>query len=78
MKVIEERSIRAYLSARGLIKQYQKQKILIEGGYFNAISLKKLKPNSSGLFYFRINKQYRAIGIINHQTFVVLEIWDHQ
>ena len=78
MEVREEKHIRKYLEKRQLIKSYRKQKALIRAGYFDLVDFKKMKPKSDGLFYFRINSQYRAIGFIENSVFVVTDIWDHQ
>ncbi len=78
MEVKEHKGIREYLEKRQLTKQYRKQKSLIKAGYFDLAHLKKMTPKSSEIYYFRINKKYRAIGFIEKDTFVVTEIWDHQ
>ena len=78
MEVAENRNIRDYLKKRQLIKIYRKQKALIRSGYFELVDMKKMNPKSEGIYYFRINNKYRAIGFIENNTFVVTEIWDHQ
>jgi len=78
MNIREEKGVFAYLEKRGLIKQYTKQKLLIEAGYYDLADLKKMSPKSAGIYYFRINQKYRAIGFIEEDTLVIAEIWDHQ
>ena len=78
MNVREEEGVYSYLKKRGLLKQYTKQKLLIESGYYDLADLKKMSPKSAGLLYFRINRKYRAIGYLEKDTLIVMEIWDHQ
>jgi len=78
MKVIEESGIREYLQKRQITEAYCKQKTLIESGYFDVVELKKMKPKTAGIVYFRITKKYRAIGFIEGEILVVTKIWDHQ
>ncbi len=78
MEVREGKNIKRYLEKRQLIKSYQKQKALIFAGYFDLVDMKKMNPKSEEIYYFRINSQYRAIGFIENNIFVVTEIWDHQ
>ena len=43
------------------------------------VHLRKREPKNKNLFYFRINKKYRAFGYINNnQELIVTEISDHQ
>ncbi len=62
-----------YLSDRRLLSQYKKAKDFLLAGKFSNSSLKLREPKEKGIWYFRINKQYRA-----HATFVdgVLRIHD--
>jgi plasmid maintenance system killer protein len=78
MEVIEKKGIQKYLEKRQLIQSYRKQKALIHAGYYELVDLKKRNPKSAGISYFRINQQYRAIGFIENNTFIVTEISDHQ
>jgi hypothetical protein len=48
-------------------------------GYFGQVDLRKRKPTTEGIYYFKITKKYRALGIFeNKQTFIVVGISDHQ
>lgn len=68
----------AYLKKRNLSKQYKKAKRLIIQGHTSQARFKKRKPYSDNLYYFRINKQYRAIGgFIDQETLLVTHIDDH-
>ena len=50
-----------YLIKRQLDKQYQKAKIFILGGYHQNVDLKIREPKEDRVWYFRINKQFRAL-----------------
>ena len=49
-----------YLRERQLIKQYLKAKKFIISWNLQNVDLKLREPKSDGVWYFRINKQYRA------------------
>ncbi len=56
-----------------------KAKQYMELGFYDSIDLRKRKSKSEGVFYFKINKKFRAIGYIENKTdFIVTEISDHQ
>ncbi len=78
MRVVEHRRVVDYLQKRGLIEQYRKAKHLLSQDLFGAVTLKKRNPKSSGIWYFRINKQYRALCIREKDTLIVFSIDDHQ
>lgn len=78
MKVMEEDGIIAYIKKRNLVKQYLKVKRYLENDFFELVDLRKRKPKSANVFYFKIDKKYRAIGYIEDNTFIVTEISDHQ
>jgi hypothetical protein len=50
----------AYLKARKLEKQYLKAKKLILSGHFSNVDLKIREPKKDRVWYFRINRQFRA------------------
>ena len=50
-----------YLVKRGLEKQYLKTKKYILEGYIRNADLKVREPKKDKVWYFRINKQFRAI-----------------
>lgn len=58
--LISERDIE-YLKKRGLEIQYHKAKSYILTGLYRSATLKTREPKSDDVWYFRINKQYRAI-----------------
>ncbi|NOX87199.1 MAG: hypothetical protein GXO86_14780 [Chlorobi bacterium] len=79
MEVYElDKSIFEYLEKRNLIKQYKKAKELLKLNQLTSVHFKKRKPKTSGKYYFRITKKYRAIGVFDGKDFIVTEISDHQ
>ncbi len=50
-----------YIEKRGLKNQYQKSCKFILEGYLKNVDLKLREPKSQEIWYFRINKQYRAL-----------------
>lgn len=67
-----------YIKNRNLIKQYKKAKNFLLLWYLNNVSFKKREPKNEEVYYFRINKQFRAIGYVENNNFYVLEIYNHQ
>jgi hypothetical protein len=49
-----------YLQKRKLEKQYLKAKSLILDGKFSNVDLKIREPKKERIWYFRINRQFRA------------------
>lgn len=78
MKVFEEDGIVMYLKKRNLVKPYLKAKKAMELGLYEIVDLRKLKPKSANILYFKINKKYHAIGYEENGNFIVTEISDHQ
>lgn len=76
--IFESDEVIKYLLKRNLVKQYKKAKNFILLWYFENVSLKKREPKEDEIYYFRINKQFRAIWYIQNNNFYVLEIDNHQ
>jgi len=76
--VFESDEVLIYLEKRNLIKQYKKAKNFILLWYFENASFKKREPKEEDIYYFRINKQYRAIWYIENNNLYILEIDNHQ
>lgn len=67
-----------FLSKRDLLKQYKKAKDYLVAGSKGQVRFKERRPKGSGVFYFRINKQYRALAVFNgNGDLIVFEIDDH-
>lgn len=77
--LFERKEILPYLESRGLLKQYKKVKTYLLQGNFSQVRFKERHPKGSGIWYFRINKQYRALCVFNDNgDLVVFEIDNHQ
>ncbi len=73
----KDENIFNYLVRRGLLAQYKKAKQKIISWIFNELSLRE--PKSDGVWYFRINKQFRAYALLKDKdVFVVYRIDNHQ
>ncbi len=78
MIVLEKPIVITYLKKRGLIAKYLKAKNNIIGDDFRAVDLKKRQPYSDNIWYFRIDKKYRALAEKVDDTLYVFHISDHQ
>jgi len=77
--ILEKKEILIYLRTRALLKQYIKAKYYLLAGNLVQVAFKEKKPKGSGVFSFRINKQYRALGIFNKNAdLIIFKIDNHQ
>ncbi len=67
-----------YLVKRWLEKQYIKAKEYILDWNFKNVDFKIREPKKDNIYYFRINKQYRALVKLENETLTVLKISNHQ
>ncbi|MDA9128953.1 hypothetical protein N9J72_00555 [Candidatus Gracilibacteria bacterium] len=75
--ILEESSkVGEFLKKRGLLEQYKKEKKKILSGQHSSLKLRQ--PKNKGMYYFRINKQFRAYGFMKENTLVVFKIDNHQ
>lgn len=58
MKVFEEQGIVDYIKKRNLAKPYLKAKKFMEIGLYEIVDLRKRKPKSANILYFKIDKKY--------------------
>ena len=77
-EVLIENQLLAQLKKRGLDKQYFKAVRFILLWSFDSVDLRKRKPKTADIYYFKINKQFRAIGKIKEGVFLVTSISNHQ
>lgn len=78
-QIFELKNILPYLKARGLIKQYKKAKEYLLKQNTIQVKFKERKPIGSDIWYFRINKQFRAIGTFdNDGNLIIFKIDNHQ
>lgn len=78
-KILEKKEILPYLEARNLVQQYKKAKQYLVEGNALQVKFKERNPKGSGVFYFRINKQFRALGVFdNSGNLIIFKIDNHQ
>lgn len=63
-KIVISQKLIEYLQSRKLEKQYLKAKEYILSGNGKNVDLKLREPKSEKIWYFRINRQFRAVGKI--------------
>lgn len=76
--IIESKKVFEYLEKHLLIKQYKKSKWNILSKNDSKVFFKERKPKWSWVWYFRINKKYRAIWFIENNTLKIYKIDKHQ
>lgn len=77
--ILELKKVLPYLESRGLLKQYKKAKTYLLDGHFLQVEFKERNPKGSGIWYFRINQQYRALGVFDGAgNLIIFEIDNHQ
>lgn len=77
-EIFERKEPLIYLRKRNLLKQYKKAKDYLLESYFSKVDFKLRQPKEEGTYSFRINKQFRALGILKGNTLIVFEIDNHQ
>lgn len=78
-KIFEEKEIEHYLRKRRLLEQYKKAKTFLLSGELLRVRFKERNPKGSGIWYFRINRQYRALGVFNREgDLIIFKIDNHQ
>ncbi|MDD2871766.1 MAG: hypothetical protein PHS49_07300 [Candidatus Gracilibacteria bacterium] len=77
--ILEEEGIYEYLLKRNLLSQYKKAKINILSKINTKSLFKERNPKGSNIWYFRINKKYRAYGSFDTDNdLLIYKISDHQ
>ncbi len=74
----EEWYILDYLTKRRLVPQYKKAKSFLLSWYMSQVHFKLREPKKDKIYYFRINKQFRALCHFEGTTLVVFQIDNHQ
>ena len=78
-QIVERKEVVPYLDARGLLAQYKKAKGYLLAGSSLQVKFKKRNPKGSGIWSFRINKQFRALGVFNTEgQLIIFKIDNHQ
>ena len=79
LRIFERKDILEDLESRSLVQQYKKAKNYLLQGYALKVQFKERNPKGSGVWYFRINKQFRALGVFNNEgSLIIFEIDNHQ
>jgi hypothetical protein len=78
-QIFEQKEILLYLEVRGLLKQYIKAKRYLLQGNVLQVRFKERNPKGSGIWYFRINRQFRALGVFDKTgNLIIFKIDNHQ
>lgn len=87
-KVLVPKKYIKYLEKRELLKQFEKNVNFLKNGNLKSADFKLREAKNNEIYYFRINKQFRAFWVIqeffNQETqeieyiFTVSEISNHQ
>jgi len=79
LSIFERKGILPFLEKRNLLKQYVKAKQFLLTGDVLRTRFKERNPKGSGIWYFRINKQFRALGVFaDDGNLIVFKIDNHQ
>ena len=76
--IYEHKDVIAYLEKKNLLTQYKKAKEGILNGNFSGNRLKVRNPKSQKIYYFRINRKYRALAQKRGDVLVVFDVDNHQ
>jgi plasmid maintenance system killer protein len=77
-KIFIDRESLSYLKSRWLISQFRKAKFFILNWLYKNAGFKIREPKKKWKYYFRINKQYRAIWKFKWNDFHIMEVYDHK
>ena len=77
-QILETQSVVTYLQTHNLLALYQKVKAHILAGHYSGAQLRKRRPKTDDIWYFRINKKFRALAYFEGTTLKVFAIDDHQ
>jgi hypothetical protein len=78
-RIFEKKNILPYLQKRGLLEQYKKAKRYLLEGNAVQVRFKERNPKGSGIWYFRINRQFRALGVFDDfGNLIIFDIDNHQ
>ena len=78
IRIVERKDVILYLRKRNLLGQYKKAKNFFLAGGFYLTDFKRKKPKEDGVWYFRINRQFRALAYFDNDILVVFSIDNHQ
>ena len=78
MCILETSEVAEYIQSRNLMNQYKKVKGYILAGHTSGAHLRKREPKGDNIWYFRINKKFRAFAYLDGATLKIFHIDDHQ
>lgn len=76
--ILLKKWLEIYLESRNIDDQYKKAKLNILSWNFWWTNRWPKQPPAKWIWYFRINKQYRAIWERQSDEFIVMKIDNHQ
>lgn len=77
--IYENEKVVSYLVKRGLLAQYKKAKEYLLAGEILKVRFKERNPKGCGLYYFRINRQFRALGVFEENgNLIIFDVDNHQ
>jgi hypothetical protein len=78
-QIFEKKDVLPYLQKRGLLEQYKKAKRYLLEGNAVQVRFKERNPKGSGIWCFRINRQFRALGAFDEKgDLIIFDIDNHQ
>ncbi len=78
IKVYESQKVGKDLKKYSILKQYLKAKRFILAWNTYIVDLKIRQPKSNRIYYFRINKQFRAWWVLQGEVLKIYKIDNHQ
>lgn len=76
-EVLIDKALIIYLKDRKLLSQYKKAERFLTAWQLQNIDFKLREPKEKGVWYFRINKQYRAFAFLEDERLYIYEVNDH-
>jgi len=77
-KIYITRKSQKYLDDRWLKKQFEKTKEYILDWNLQAVNFKLREPKKEKIYYFKINRQFRAWCVLGNNTLKIFHIDNHQ
>jgi len=77
-KILISNDLINFIEKKNLVNQYKKAKGYILKWLYKQVTLKLREPKKDKIYYFRINKQFRAICKIEWKILKIFDIDNHQ
>ncbi len=78
LKINIDEKLLSFLEKRNLKKQFDKNLKYILSWDYERADFKIRKPKNKRMYYFRVNKQFRAFCLIKDETLEIIDINNHQ